>query len=99
MHRQSLRDICWITKEEQCVSVNAGDSKFAGDLELPSHFDGGRAFLVWAVSLWSARLLRIFDANGEQHEVRCNSGHTNFAGFLGPKHHVVRPPHAGPNVL
>jgi hypothetical protein len=31
---------------------------------MPRHFDGGRACLVMAVSLWTDRVLRVFDEGG-----------------------------------
>jgi hypothetical protein len=94
-HLQSLRDVVWHTKEEQWVSLGSARGLPAtpdkDDKCMPAHFDGGRAFLVWAIGLWTRRIVRVWDAEEAMQEIKTFSGHTYFAGFMGPRHQVVHP--------
>ena len=86
-HLQSLRDVVWHTKEEQWVRIGSARGLPAtpdkDDKCMPAHFDGGRAFLVWAIGLWTRRIVRVWDAEEAMHEITTFSGHSYFAGFMG----------------
>ena len=94
-HLQSLRDVVWHTKEEQWVSLGSAPglptTPDKDDKYMPAHFDGGRAFLVWAIGLWTRRIVRVWDAEEDMHEIKTFSGHSYFAGFMGPRHQVIHP--------
>ena len=87
-HCQSLRDVAWKASEGQWVSIGDPSKRHTGAMLLPEHHDGGRAFLVWAISLWTLRTVRLWDDEGRHEDMQTFNGHTYFAGFLGPKHQV-----------
>ena len=87
-HCQSLRDVAWNASEEQWVSIGDASKRHTGAILMPEHHDGGRAFLVWAISLWTLRIVRLWDDQGRHEDMQTFNGHTYFAGFLGPKHQV-----------
>ena len=100
LHLQSLRDVVWNTKESQWISV--GPSAGAPNWEMkamPEHHDGGRAFLVWAIVLWTQRTVLVWDCEDNHDDLQTFSGHTYFAGFLGPKHQVRHEYHTGEHAL
>ena len=43
---------------------------------------------MWAISLWTLRIVRLWDDEGRHEDMQTFNGHTYFAGFLGPKHQV-----------
>ena len=81
-HLQSLRDVIWSTEENQWVSIDppAVASTVAMAI-MPEHHDGGRAFVVWAIGLWTQRILRVWDSDGNHKDLQTFSGHTYFARF------------------
>ena len=87
-HCQSLRNVVWKVPENQWVSIGDASKRHTGGIFMPEHHDGGRAFLVWAISLWSLRIVRLWDEEGRYEDMQTFNGHTYFAGFLGPKHQV-----------
>ena len=87
-HCQSLRHVAWNAPQKQWVSMRDASKRHTGAISMPEHHDGGRAFLVWAISLWSLRIVRLWDDEGSHEDMQTFNGHTYFAGFLGPKHQV-----------
>ena len=56
---------------------------------LPEHYDGGRGFIVLAISLWTTRFIRMWRADGTVVEMRAEPGHCYLANFVGVRHQVL----------
>ena len=84
----------WVSIDSATAAATEPDMKL-----MPEHHDGGRAFLVWAIGLWTKRIVRVWDIDGNHNDMQTFSGHTYFAGFLGPKHQVRHEQHTGEHAL
>ena len=56
---------------------------------LPEHYDGGRGFIVLAISLWTTRIIRMWLSDGTVVEMQTEPGHCYLANFVGVRHQVV----------
>ena len=64
----------------------AGGNAFVA---LPEHFDGGRGFIVLAISLWTTRTIRMWLSDGTVVDMQTEPGHCYLANFVGVKHQVL----------
>ena len=72
--------------------ASGGGDSAAGDeaqVALPMHYDGGRGFIVLAISLWTTRTIRMWRADGTVVDMRTEPGHCYVANFIGVEHQVL----------
>ena len=68
------------------VDPAAGGEDF---VSLPEHYDGGRGFIVLAISLWTTRIIRMWLSDGTVVDMQTEPGHCYLANFIGVKHQVL----------
>ena len=56
---------------------------------LPEHYDGGRGFIVLAISLWTTRVIRMWLSDGTAVDMQTEPGHCYLANFIGVEHQVL----------
>ena len=56
---------------------------------LPEHYDGGRGFIVLAISLWTTRVIRMWLSDGTAVDMQTEPGHCYLANFVGVQHQVL----------
>ena len=68
-----------------------GDQAVGGEacVALPEHYDGGRGFIILAISLWTTRIVRMWHSDGTVVEMRTEPGHCYLANFVGVQHQVL----------
>ena len=68
-----------------------GDQAVGGEarVALPEHYDGGRGFIILAISLWTTRIVRMWLSDGTVVEMRTEPGHCYLANFVGVQHQVL----------
>ena len=68
-----------------------GDQAVGGEarVALPEHYDGGRGFIILAISLWTTRIVRMWLSDGTVVEMRTGPGHCYLANFVGVQHQVL----------
>lgn len=68
-----------------------GDQVVGGEarVALPEHYDGGRGFIILAISLWTTRIVRMWHSDGTVVEMRTGPGHCYLANFVGVQHQVL----------
>ena len=71
--------------------ASGGDPAVGGEafVAMPEHYDGGRGFIVLAISLWTTRIIRMRLSDGTVVEMQTEPGHCYLANFVGAQHQVL----------